>query len=137
MAGGWCAAGGGVGGVGRLGAAAPDFDLDPYPANGARDGTWNPGVLFARASDGGRAFVSAELGAMADAGRHLAVRGLRHASEVSDQSEMCRMIRTQLLCDYAKEASAYDHARHMHDPHVLHVPLEISGAISGATSGPV
>ena len=36
-----------------------DFDLDPYPVNGARDGTWNPGVLVARATVGGRAFVGA------------------------------------------------------------------------------
>ena len=31
-------------------AGAADFDLDPHPVNGARDGTWNPGVLLARAS---------------------------------------------------------------------------------------
>lgn len=43
---------------------ADDFDLDPHPVNGAKDGTWNPGVLVARATPGGKAFVAAEIDAL-------------------------------------------------------------------------
>ena len=51
--------------------ASPDFDLDPMPANGAQDGTWNPGMLLARASAGGAAFVLSLLDALeAEALRH-------------------------------------------------------------------
>jgi hypothetical protein len=50
---------------------SPDFDLDPMPANGALDGTWNPGMLLARASAGGAAFVLSLLDALeAEARRH-------------------------------------------------------------------
>ena len=52
--------------------ASPDFDLDPMPANGAQDGTWNPGMLLARASAGGAAFVLSLLDALeAEARRHM------------------------------------------------------------------
>ena len=61
---------------------SPDFDLDPMPANGAQDGTWNPGMLLARASAGGAAFVLSLLDALeAEALRHKKaprMRSLKH-----------------------------------------------------------
>jgi hypothetical protein len=110
------------------GSAAPDFDLDPHPANGARDGTWNPGVLLVRATKGGRAFVTAELDALFDAGRDkasLAARGLKDASYVSDQSEMCRMLRRLLAMDASSRATGMEHAQHSLDPSLLHMPLQM------------
>lgn len=99
--------------------SAPDFDLDPHPANGARDGTWNPGVLFARATVGGRAFVAAELAAMATAGDNLAARGLESAAQVSDQSEMCHMIQNQLLGEVGSGGFSLSHASLPEDPALL------------------
>ena len=98
--------GGGGGGGGITAADAshdpPDFDIDPHPVNGAKDGTWNPGVLLVRGSEGGRAFVAAEIDALGAAGRGLSSRGLSHVAMVSDQSEMCRMLRSLLAMDAAR-----------------------------------
>ena len=101
---------------------AADFDIDPHPVNGAKDGTWNPGVLVARSTPGGRAFVAAEIDALhaASSSAGLRARGLSSAAMVSDQSEMCRMLRRLLCLDAASSPTGLDHARHAAD--VLHVP---------------
>ena len=145
--GGGSSGGGGGGSGGGSGRLAPptsvlDFDLDPHPANGARDGTWNPGVLFARSTVGGRAFVQAELAALATTGRGLGARGLKDASEVSDQSEMCHMLQRLLLSDLGHGWTGFDHARHALDETLLSVPLELPpeaarAAASAAASDPL
>ena len=111
-----------------------DFDLDPYPANGARDGTWNPGVLFARSTVGGRAFVQAELAELAAAGTNLGARGLKDAVEVSDQSEMCRLLQQLMLSDAGEGWTGLDHARHPLDTSLLQVPLELQPEAAAAAA---
>ena len=115
-------------------AHAPDFDLDPHPVNGANDGTWNPGILLAHATPGGRAFVAAEIEALGAAGRDLGARGLSDASLVSDQSEMCRMLRQLLAMKSATSMTGLEHARDARDPSLLRVPLQLNST-SGAALG--
>ena len=89
-----------------------------------------PASSLARSTPGGRAFVAAEIDALhaASSSAGLRARGLSSAAMVSDQSEMCRMLRRLPASTQHLHQSGLDHARHAADESVLHVPLTLSDA---------
>ncbi len=87
---------------------SPDFDLDPRVANGAYDGTWNPGMLLARASAGGAAFVLALLDALdAWATKHAqeTARAPGGAARRNAEAEDLKVSDQSLMCDLARSRS--------------------------------
>ena len=82
------------------------YHTDLTNLSGAYDGTWNPGLLLARASAGGAAFVLSLLDALEEP-------SLRRGPEleVSDQSLMCAMLLRALQCDRGVAPTRFEHAR--------------------------
>ena len=98
----------------RLGAAPADFDLDPQPAFGAKIGTWNPGILVARPTEGAHGLLRAWLLDFEGQGRRQ--RGeSQHAlaarrSTLSSQSHMNKFLaRVLSACGRSPDAPPCKH----------------------------
>ncbi|KAL1515316.1 hypothetical protein AB1Y20_001947 [Prymnesium parvum] len=83
--------------------APPDFDIDPRPARGYAIGTWNPGLLYARATSGGRAMIAAWMDDFAAKGR----RRARPHSALSSQSEMNAFLRAAIDARHPRDAALF------------------------------
>lgn len=105
----------------------PDFDLDPMPAQGLSIGTWNPGLLYVRATAGGDAMVGAWMADFADKG----VRRVKRHEKLSSQSEM----NSFLACAFGRDGSGRQPVprRLRSDPLLYDVPLRwTQGNVEGA-----